>query len=282
MSAIDLTTSQAEPAPASRIARLSEGEGKTFLKIVSDSQAIRRHYDLFLWLKGELQGFIPHDIFISACGDFATWQMKIDVVSALPGVRTAQLARCSIDELMEALHAHWVSGDRQPLVLEAADSFALLGPCTCPLHNALRTMRTLLVHGVRDMRDGYDSLYLAFSRSSPGEEQPKARFLSLLDLFVSQIDVAFRRVPPFSLVTMKGQARGGSDAPDLSAREQEILDWICRGKTNIDIATALDISPFTVKNHLQRIFRKIGVSNRTQAATKYNQALRDLRNLIAR
>ncbi len=282
MSALDLTTSQAKPAPASQTPRLSEGEGKIFLRIVSDSQAIHRHYDLFLWLKGELQGFLPHDIFISACGDFATWQMKLDVVSALPGVRTAQLAHCSIDELVEGLHAQWVAGGRQPLVLGAAASLALLGRCTCPLHNALRTMRTLLVHGVRDLRDGYDSLYLAFSRSPFAEEQPKERFLSLLDLFVSQIDVAFRRVPPFSLVTMKGHTHGGGDTLDLSAREQEILDWICRGKTNIDIATALDISPFTVKNHLQRIFRKIGVSNRTQAATKYNQALRDLRNLIAR
>jgi DNA-binding NarL/FixJ family response regulator len=62
---------------------------------------------------------------------------------------------------------------------------------------------------------------------------------------------------------------------DLSEREREILDSLREGKTNVDIALALDISPFTVKNHVQRIFRKIGVSNRTQAAARYGDAVRD-------
>lgn len=282
MSALDLMTSQAEPSAAAQTPRLTEGEAMSFLRIVSDSQAIHRHYDLFVWLKGELQQFLPHDIFICACGDFATWQMKLDIVSALPGVRTAQLTKCSIDELIEGLYTRWLAAERRPIIIGPAESQALVGECTCSLHTALRSMRTVLVHGLRDLRDGYDSIYLAFNRNWSVEEPSRARFLALLDLFVSQIDLAFRRVPPFSLITMKGHSHAGSDALDLSAREQEILDLICRGKTNVDIATALDISPFTVKNHLQRIFKKIGVSNRTQAATKYNQALRELRNLISR
>ena len=60
---------------------------------------------------------------------------------------------------------------------------------------------------------------------------------------------------------------------DLSPREIDVLEAICRGKTNLDIAAALAISPFTVKNHVQRIFRKIGVTNRTQAAARYAEAL---------
>jgi DNA-binding CsgD family transcriptional regulator len=57
-------------------------------------------------------------------------------------------------------------------------------------------------------------------------------------------------------------------------REEEILSWLRRGDSNVDIAVALGISPHTVKNHLQRIFRKIGVNNRTQAAAHYNEAMR--------
>jgi DNA-binding NarL/FixJ family response regulator len=46
-----------------------------------------------------------------------------------------------------------------------------------------------------------------------------------------------------------------------------------RGSTNQDIAESLALSLFTVKNHMKRIFRKLGVSNRTQAAARFNQAL---------
>jgi DNA-binding NarL/FixJ family response regulator len=57
-------------------------------------------------------------------------------------------------------------------------------------------------------------------------------------------------------------------------REREVLESVCRGRTNLQIAAALNISPFTVKNHVQRIFRKVGVTNRTQAAARYAEAVR--------
>jgi len=57
----------------------------------------------------------------------------------------------------------------------------------------------------------------------------------------------------------------------LSNRESEIMDWVMMGKTNQDIGMILNISAFTVKNHLQRIFRKLDVLNRAQAVTEYNR-----------
>lgn len=58
----------------------------------------------------------------------------------------------------------------------------------------------------------------------------------------------------------------------LSAREKEIIAWVAEGRTNIQIAGILAISPFTVKNHVQRIIRKLGASNRTEAAVRFRQA----------
>lgn len=55
---------------------------------------------------------------------------------------------------------------------------------------------------------------------------------------------------------------------DLSAREAEILRWVALGKTNPEIGAILNISSFTVKNHVQRILKKLDVSNRTQAVGK--------------
>ena len=52
----------------------------------------------------------------------------------------------------------------------------------------------------------------------------------------------------------------------LTQRESEVLRQLAYGLTNKDIATTLHISYETVKEHVQHILRKIGVSDRTQAA----------------
>jgi DNA-binding NarL/FixJ family response regulator len=52
----------------------------------------------------------------------------------------------------------------------------------------------------------------------------------------------------------------------LTPREGDVLKQIAGGKSNKEIADALDISQETVKEHVQNILRKIGVIDRTQAA----------------
>lgn len=59
----------------------------------------------------------------------------------------------------------------------------------------------------------------------------------------------------------------------LTAREAEVLLWIARGKSNRDIALILDLSPRTVNKHLEPIFQKLAVENRTSAATLALRAL---------
>jgi DNA-binding NarL/FixJ family response regulator len=53
---------------------------------------------------------------------------------------------------------------------------------------------------------------------------------------------------------------------DLSARDSELLVLLRQGYTNREIAERLYLSENTVKTHLRRLFTKLGVSNRTQAA----------------
>lgn len=55
---------------------------------------------------------------------------------------------------------------------------------------------------------------------------------------------------------------------DLSKRELEIVELVMKGHTNQDIASELFISIHTVKTHLQNIFKKVGVSNRTSLCLK--------------
>lgn len=52
----------------------------------------------------------------------------------------------------------------------------------------------------------------------------------------------------------------------LTQREGDVLLWIARGKANREIGQILAMSPRTVNKHLEQIFRKLGVENRTSAA----------------
>jgi two-component system, NarL family, response regulator LiaR len=52
---------------------------------------------------------------------------------------------------------------------------------------------------------------------------------------------------------------------DLSARETEVLELICRGLSNLEIADQLFVSVNSVKTYVRQIYQKIGVARRSQA-----------------
>jgi two-component system NarL family response regulator len=56
-------------------------------------------------------------------------------------------------------------------------------------------------------------------------------------------------------------------APELSPRELEVLLLIVKGNSNKEIGAALGLAENTVKNHVKMILEKLGVADRTQAAT---------------
>ena len=60
----------------------------------------------------------------------------------------------------------------------------------------------------------------------------------------------------------------------LTTREGEVLSWLSKGKTNRDIAQILGLSPRTVDKHLEQIYAKLGVENRTAAAAVVSNATR--------
>jgi two-component system NarL family response regulator len=70
-------------------------------------------------------------------------------------------------------------------------------------------------------------------------------------------------LPPSVAATLAAQPPG----PDLSAREIEVLSLIVDGLANKEIAYRLNIAEHTVKNHVKNILAKLGVGDRTHAAT---------------
>lgn len=63
---------------------------------------------------------------------------------------------------------------------------------------------------------------------------------------------------------------------DLTAREAEVLVWLTQGKTNKDIADILNLSARTVNKHLEQVFQKMGVDNRTSAALLADRLMSEL------
>lgn len=59
----------------------------------------------------------------------------------------------------------------------------------------------------------------------------------------------------------------------LTAREADVLLWVAQGKTNIETGTILHLSAGTVRKHLEHIFAKLGVENRTAACLRAVEAL---------
>jgi DNA-binding NarL/FixJ family response regulator len=67
--------------------------------------------------------------------------------------------------------------------------------------------------------------------------------------------------------SLRGRAAGGGDSLDaLTRREREVLQHITAGRSNREIARALQVSEKTVKAHVSSVLAKLGVQDRTQAA----------------
>lgn len=80
------------------------------------------------------------------------------------------------------------------------------------------------------------------------------------------------------LVQVKSQSAQGdinqlNSRFELTPREAEVLLWLARGKTNREIAEILELSPRTINKHLEQVFKKMGVDNRTSAAAMALNAL---------
>ncbi|WP_020207557.1 helix-turn-helix transcriptional regulator [Gilvimarinus chinensis] len=66
------------------------------------------------------------------------------------------------------------------------------------------------------------------------------------------------------LATRRSASSSFSEIQTLTEREQKVAALSCQGMRNKEIAKNLNISPYTVKTHMQRIMKKNGVKNRTQ------------------
>jgi DNA-binding NarL/FixJ family response regulator len=64
---------------------------------------------------------------------------------------------------------------------------------------------------------------------------------------------------------------GGNPLASLTGQEGRILAEVAKGKTDKEVAVALDLTTKTARNYLDRIFKKLNVHTRTEAALLYTR-----------
>jgi len=80
---------------------------------------------------------------------------------------------------------------------------------------------------------------------------------------IREVHMGKSHIPP--VIAERLAERMGSE--ELTPRERDVLEQIVRGRSNKEIAAELEVSEATVKTHINSLLSKLGVVDRTQAAT---------------
>jgi transcriptional regulator EpsA len=221
------------------------------------SLRVHAHAHFFSWTQGLLQSLIQHELLICTLCLGRPPAFRADGFSmTTPDPTAFSDAFLRDTAVAPALLKMWEERRYQPVVVEGAIGS---GSFTRELDRLGATQ--LLVHGVHDA-DGRALTLFTFACRPGGVG---SRQIYLAQLLAPALHAAWVRT---QLPRTPSAAERASSHGVLTVREQDILKWIYLGKSNFEIGAILKISPLTVKNHVQKILRKLNVVNRTHAIGK--------------
>jgi two-component system NarL family response regulator len=110
--------------------------------------------------------------------------------------------------------------------------------------------------------DGDEDIYRSLQAGAKGYLL-KDMFFEELETAIRSVHAGSRRIPAVIAERLAERMTGSI----LTTRELEVLELIVRGRSNKEIGTELKISEATVKSHVNSVLSKLGVTDRTQAAT---------------
>jgi transcriptional regulator EpsA len=220
----------------------------------------RAHF--FSWTQGLLQSLIRHELLICTLCLGKPPAFRADGFSMTtpePTLFSDMFLRDSA--VAPALLKAWEERRGQPVVLDVAGGGAIGGGGFARELEKLGATQ-LLVHGVHDTEGRAMTLFTFACR--PGSVTARQAYLA--QLLAPSLHAAWVRTQLAKRAETGGDKAAGGSV--LTVRELDILKWIYLGKSNFEIGAILKISPLTVKNHVQKILRKLNVVNRTQAIGK--------------
>jgi transcriptional regulator EpsA len=218
----------------------------------------RAHF--FSWTQGLLQSLIRHELLICTQCHGKPPAFRADGFS-MASPESTQLSDLFVRDasVAPALLKTWEERRFQPVVLDVRETAFGSGAFQRELERIGATQ--LLSHGVHDADGRAVSLFTFACR--PGSIAPRQSYLA--QILAPAMHAAWVRT---QVTRAAGTADKSPGQNVLTVREQDILKWIYLGKSNFEIGAILKISPLTVKNHVQKILRKLNVVNRTQAIGK--------------
>lgn len=241
---------------------LSKLEQEYLLRVLEAALQVRDLRQFFLWAQGQIQALLPHRVMV--CMQFG----PSDELLRLECLHGAVLDEAALRLLADpgaglALRAARLCRDgmRLPCMSSVGDGAA---SALAGLHAELAASGcdNLLLHGSGRLAGGSTMFALLGLPMKPG-----ARHAYFMELLLPCLHLALLRLSQDGAAAPM-PAAGAVAGRALSARETEILGWVREGKSNYEVGLILGISALTVKNHLQRIYQALGVSNRTHALSR--------------
>jgi transcriptional regulator EpsA len=258
----ELDSAPERDAAAASSARLGPLDLESLALNLDASLNVRARHQFFAWTQGVLQSLLAHELLVCTLRNDRSAVLCVDSFSSAPvePVRLNELFRSDVS-LVPALLRLWEENHCQPVAFDAAGRGDHAGSVLARELERLGAT-SIVAHGTHDADGQVASLFTFASR--PGTLG--RRQLYLAEMVVPFLHAAWMRTQ----VNWQAKSPGAKQAEDglVTSRELEVLGWMYRGKSNIEIGMILGISPLTVKNHVQKILRKLDVLNRTQAVGK--------------
>jgi transcriptional regulator EpsA len=252
---------------------LREAEG--LVRLIEAAPGVRRRYQFFVWMQTHVHLLLPH--VVAVCGAYRR-QIKGLAFEVFHGVVIPEPVLAELGHAgspaMQLVAERWVAQGGGPTVLPLQALCEHANAAVAEVWRALSDagMGHLLVHGVSrpDRPSEIESLFILAGAG----ERPAATRTYHLELLIPHLHAVFLRVltTERELGALPVRPRPLAPAQDaqrwhVTDRERQILFWVREGKSNQQIGEQLGISALTVKNHVQKILRKMGASNRAQAVS---------------
>ena len=236
------------------------------MEVIAESLRVSQRSHLFNWLQGGFQYLIGHEVMIFGIKsqDNETYQYEYFASTRYFSDERFNVVLNSLTGVVSQAIKIW-NKSGSPYFVSNQEMAATFSNYTIANGDAEQLkqseLKNFTVHGFGDNSSKVSSVVILARL----HEQPHVVQANMLELLMPYLHCALVKVTSSRHAYV---VNNDNATKIITRRESEILQWLSIGKTNWEISAILEISPLTVKNHVQNLLRKLDVQNRSQAVLK--------------